>query len=761
MTHRSRTGTLLGRLLFAALLSVTLLGTTAPLLSQVDPTTSEEGETDERIITGIVLDGDTDEGIAGASIEVVRFDETGKRESLGVGTAADVDGRFRLVLPKGGNGLRISSIGYDPITLRVTDADENLSIRLWSSEPNFEPIIEIAAQRRSRSIEDGCCRVESINEEVQQHAPFSPSPIESLQRYSSCTFGRTINTIDGLGVIGLRGLEPTRFGLLIDGAPLYTGLGTYFGATIVPSHALQTVRIAEGASNGAYGDEAVAGVVALETRLPTEEAEIGGSLNLLGGGPEPDQIDLNLGYTGILGDLGIALFGSFNEHASSSSDDVALLERDYRRASGMAKGNLLVDDRTELVFSLLGGIEERRGAVTQSEIGDLERTIDVGRLDAILSLSRLVGTTGEIRLKGAASLLDVDIAEAATTVDADQRTLFAEGTWSGLLGDHDVTIGLQARTEDLTSTERPDLAYDSRVLSLFAQDVLPIGSRFSALASLRADHHDVAGLLLSPRAALSYALSDDVSMRVMAGQGFKAEGKFDEDYRTLFGSLRWRQEESFDFERSLTLNYDVNWTWIPSTSFGLDGNVNFYITRIDDKFVANPDSLAVGTLLLQNATEPARLLGFEWQTRATFADGWNASLALGIMDYRQRDAGGEYEPVPFAPNINIDGLLGWRNQSIGLVTEAWGSLVGPQNLPTLASQASERSPTYALLNFRAEKELGVFGVFAGVLNILDAKQTETDPLVRIAEGRHDGSIGWGPFEGREFFIGVRLRITEE
>lgn len=737
---------------------VFILGIPIPGALQLSGQSPDAHSDSTRTITGLVVDGETDEPIPGATVQLVHFEAEGVRTSRTVGVPAGAEGTFVLAVPTEGSiGLRISSVGFATTTIRLFPFDTTLRIVLWPEEPDFTPVVEITSTRRSRSVEDGCCRVESINEEVQQHAPFNASPIESLRRYSSCTFGRTINTIDGLGVISLRGLEPTRLGMLYDGASLYTGLGTFFGATFVPSHALQTIRIAEGASNGAYGHGAVAGVVGLETRTPTEEAELTGSINLLGGELEPDQIDANLGYTGLLGDVGLALFGSYNEHRVTTVDEVARLERDYRRGSVLAKGNVLLDNRTELIASVLGGIEERRGEVSQTETGTMERSLDAGRIDGLLSISRLVGDEAEIRAKGAASVVELDVDDDTRTSTITQRTLFGEGVWTGFVGDHDLEFGLQARNEEVSSEERSDLAYTSTILSAYGQNVVGITDRLSALGSLRLDHHDLAGILLSPRAAVSYALGDNVSMRLMAGQGLKAEGLFDEDYRTIVGPLIWHRNDDIDFERSMTINYDVTWSWTPSASFGANGNVNVYRTQIDNKFVADPDSLAAGTLFLRNAEEPGRLLGLEVQTRATIAGGWNASVALGLIDYRQQNTDGEYEAIPFAPSLNIDALLGWRSDDLGLVFETWSSYVGPQQLPRIDGRDDE-SPSYTLVNLRLEKELGPIAIFAGLLNLLDAEQTETDPLVRITENGPDGSFGWGPAEGREFFAGVRWLV---
>ena len=138
-------------------------------------------------------------------------------------------------------------------------------------------------------------------------------------------------------------------------------------------------------------------------------------------------------------------------------------------------------------------------------------------------------------------------------------------------------------------------------------------------------------------------------------------------------------------------------------------------------------------------------------------EGWSTSLALSLIDYQLRNSTGTYHPIPLSPSINIDGAITWQNRSLGLTTEVWGSLIGPQDLP-FEINGKTTSPTYGLVNLRLEKDLGSFALFTGMLNALNAQQNESTPLVLTTGAIPDGSIGWGPTEGREFFVGARMRL---
>lgn len=70
------------------------------------------------------------------------------------------------------------------------------------------------------------------------------------------------------------------------------------------------------------------------------------------------------------------------------------------------------------------------------------------------------------------------------------------------------------------------------------------------------------------------------------------------------------------------------------------------------------------------------------------------------------------------------------------------------------------SRPYLILGFLAERRIGRARVFLNAENLLDARQTRTDPLLlpaRAPEGRWT-TDAWAPLEGRTFNAGVRLEF---
>jgi outer membrane receptor for ferrienterochelin and colicins len=699
----------------------------------------------QRIIIGHIVDEATHEPLSGASVRLLRVDST-VLVPTNTGAVAGADGTFRIVVADTGRvGLEITMLGYGTHRLEVTSA-EPLDIHLAQQAHESDGVV-VRAARRTRSVEDACCRVESIREEVQQHAPFSPTAVDVLRRYSSCTSTRISCALDGSQSVRLRGLEPTYISVLVDGLPAISGLGTFYGLGLIPSHALQTIRISEGASSAAAGNGAVSGVVDLQTRVPTEETEIVASGNLAGE-LTPEERDVNLSATGMLGDYGYALFASLNNHRR----DDGLVPGEYDRISALLKLNRMIGDATEVTWSALAGGDNRVGR--SPYLGEYEERVAQRRVDLSMGVAHTFDDESELTLRTLGSFTDIDGSYGTSWLDATQRILYASAVHLREIGDHTLIVGLEGRDDRLRADGAP-IDYTSSVVSGYVQDELYLSDEWALLGSLRYDQHSTAGGIVSPRASIRFEPEANTTMRLMAGSGFKAQAHFDEEeHRALHGGYRWSRNDAFRPERSFTVNYDVSHSFMIGESFGVDANFNAYHTMITGKAVPALDSAALGVLYMVNSGEPARLRGIEVQLRPSFGTHWSGSLAFSLIDYTMRGPDGVYRSMPLASPLSIDASLMYHDDESGLTVESWASHIGAVQLDHVGEFNSD---PYTLVNLRVERSFGPVSLYVGVLNLLDAQQDGR--FVFGQENAYHADGIWGPLEGREAFAGATFRTT--
>lgn len=707
-----------------------------------------------RTVHGVVLSDEGGEPLAGATVRAFTSPEDTTLSEFGAIT--DAEGAFGFDVPYGGTvALRVTFVGYATQRAEFAADEENVLI-LMQRRDATAATVSVTAAKRTRSVEDACCRVESIRDEVQQHAPFAPSASDALARYSSCTSARISCSIGRTASTRLRGLEPTYAAVLLDGMPSFTGLATFYGLGIVPAHALQTIRISEGASSAAYGNGAVSGVVNLETRPPTEASEFSASAALQSGEDRtPGAADINVAYTGLVGDIGIAAFGSLGDHR----DIDAGVGARARRASALLKGNVLIGDATELTVTGLYGRLANEGTFEPGESAEpYAESITLDRADVAIHAAHSLSPDAELNFNAMASGTWATSSFGRQPIDATQRGGYTELSCAAAIGDQQIRGGLSLHADRLTENGGLGIGYSRTTFGAYLQDEFRFSEQWSLLGSLRLDEHSIAGTQISPRGSIRFAPLPSMTMRLMAGVGFKADALFNEDHRTLHGTWRWRENPTFGFERSVTFNYDISYRFLIGDAAGIDANFNAYATTIRGKAVPQQDSLALGTLYYVNSPNPARLRGIELQLRPTFGTEWSGSLALALIDYAMADSAGTYRPMPLAPRANVDFSVMYHNEQAGGTAEIWGSVVGRQYLPVNPS-GLERSAMYTVINARYEQQIGAVAVFAGVFNMLDARQSRTMGLAFGSEpGGADGSIVWGPLEGREAFIGARLTL---
>ncbi|MCK4590959.1 MAG: TonB-dependent receptor, partial [Candidatus Latescibacteria bacterium] len=72
-------------------------------------------------------------------------------------------------------------------------------------------------------------------------------------------------------IVRMQGLESGHVQVLIDGQPIYSGLAGVYGLQQVPTANIERIEVVKGAGSALYGSSAIAGVINIITKRPTEE----------------------------------------------------------------------------------------------------------------------------------------------------------------------------------------------------------------------------------------------------------------------------------------------------------------------------------------------------------------------------------------------------------------------------------------------------------------------------------------------------------
>jgi outer membrane receptor for ferrienterochelin and colicins len=724
-------------------------------------------------IVGKVYDGTSKDAIISARIT---FDPEFLHDSVrtkvkGKGAKSQEDGSFSLAAPDTGTFvLEIKQPGYDVgyVEFQAKISHSDTLIAYLEREQN--DAVVVTAQATSRTVEDLCCRVEELNAELTRVAAFTPDMQQVMSRYSTCTSYHINCTLDHSQSVRLRGLSNSSTLMLIDGAPLFSAITSQYGIQMIPALATANARIIEGASTTVYGNNALAGVLSFDLKQPTGTRELFLQSNLASGISEQLEgaYDLNVGYRDATENLGVAAVVSYNSHPMESiTNAFEGGAPGLKRYSGYLTAEHMSSGGTKLRATVLGGRDGRLLSLEQGDKSNLQE-VKTEALNAIIKLDNPLSDLSQLTLTGGLSVASHNVAATGTDFSLSPLSLrsnvmYFQGLYTLGAGDHYITSGVELRPERAYGTlggERStpdDLIYSFNTISAFAEDQIALGETWTLLAGARLDRHSTAGFAVSPRASLSWRPDDEWRMRLMLGQGVKGQALVDEDHRIMHRQFAYQYNDDFDFEKARTINYDFSYTYTIGEEIGGQVNFNTYYTLISGRATPSLDSLTSGKIFFVNSPEPTRLMGIEIQTRPSFNENWSGSLAFSVINVTSVNEAGVRERVALSPTINADASIMYNSDPTAFAMELWGSLIGKQRLPENPFGVST-SPVLGILNLRAQKKLGIFTLHAGILNILDSKQTNTMPVAYSSNGSIVSNLGFAPMEGREAFAGFRIDL---
>lgn len=215
----------------------------------------------EKKITGAIKDAVTGEGISGASITV--------KDKL-TGTVSDAKGNFslslnRIKLPV---TLIISATGFGNEEIKVTDAQENISITLQQKHGMLNEVV-FAASRVNESILRSPVSIEKMNQKTIRENP-SLSFYDGLQNLKGVDAVTSSLTYKQINTRGFNNTGNQRFLQLVDGVDNQTpglnfSVGNQFGTSDID---IESVEVIPGAASALYGPIAFNGVLMMQTKNP-------------------------------------------------------------------------------------------------------------------------------------------------------------------------------------------------------------------------------------------------------------------------------------------------------------------------------------------------------------------------------------------------------------------------------------------------------------------------------------------------------------
>ena len=469
-----------------------------------------------------------------------------------LGASSDEKGAFIITaVPPGKYDFEARMIGYES-EIRQIEIIPSKTIRLeLSLEPTvlIQPNVVVTASKRSQRIEDAPTTVDVI-------------ALEEIRMRNAATLDEVLQNTSGLrvidGQIDLRGSTGfnwsagSRVLLMVDGHPMINGDSGGINWDFIPPEEVERVEVVKGAGSALYGSNAMAGMVNIITRDPSETPKSRIRLsygvydepayenwrwspNFLGTQIRDGNLDLKnllsfkavdfshsrqIGNVGLLGFVSRRTSTGYHENGDLSRWN-AMLKSTIKftpQQNLMITGNYGINDHGDFLqwetqSSPLTVPPEEKGNSVWYEKGNCYATYRAA-VNEHLAYS-LKGNWYRTHWKNKF----YDNHDFAMT-----DRLGAEGQMDLLFGQHTLTCGTEvvgnfARSSIYSNQQMRDFA-------LYGEDTWQFMSRFTFILGLRYDYHQVISVSsdqqLSPRTGLVWNPGRGTAMRVSLGRGFRA-----------------------------------------------------------------------------------------------------------------------------------------------------------------------------------------------------------------------------------------------
>lgn len=608
--------------------------------------------------------------------------------------------------------------------------------------PAHEETVVVEATRTSKRLEDVPVRVEVLErEEIEEKMLMTPGDIVMMLNEMGGLRVQATSPSLGAATVRVHGLPGRYTQFLVDGLPLFGEQPAGLGLLQTPPMDIGRVEVIKGVASALYGSSALAGVVNLVSRRPSDAHEAEILLNHT----TRDGSDALLWLSGPLtSGFGYSFIGGGHRQTRQdvNGDEWSDLPK-YGRVT--ARPRVFWSNEAGASWMVTASLvdETRRGGGLVPSGASYVESLETSRTDG--------GFSGRWPVRGTIVTARASISRAnhrhefGDNIEEDlHHTRFGEVAVIGGVGRHAFAAGAAWQSNRYESAIA-DANYTVRAPAVFGQHDFMISPLASISTSARIERLGPHGLALSPRFSALYR-PGAWTFRASAGAGRAAPGPLTEDTEAI-GFSRVTISPDLAPEKGLSATVDI----VRSFAYGSLGVTGFG-ARVSDPLALEERG---DRLVLRNAAGPIRTRGIELLAR--LQRGPFAFTASHVELDATEAAGAERVRMPLQPKRS-SGIVGmWEEEDRGRAgVELY--YTGRQRLDDDPFLGESRP--YVIVGALVEWNVGRSRVFLNAENLGNTRLHDHSRFVRPSRGI-DGRWtvdAWAPLEGRTINGGVRIRL---
>lgn len=707
-----------------------------------------------------------------------------------IATTTGDNGVFMIDRATGVDKLIISFVGYRTDTVSVTD-QKSVKVTLVSNQVLEEVTIE--GRRASTRMDVTNPINTSVMTEKELFKAACCNLSESFETNPSVDVAFT-DAITGTRQIQMLGLSGSNTLISIENMPGVRGLASSQGIQFIPGTWINSIQVTKGVGSVVNGFESIAGQINVEMKKPEESEKlfVNGYIN------QSARSELNVNYTAHTGEKWATTFllhGSTRPLEMDENDDSFL---DFPTGSQINFINRWVYNSGTGWLGQVGVkvlTDGKQGG--QTDFNAEEDKFTTNRYGFEINTSRYelwakIGyqfknkpyQSAGLQLSGLTH--DHESYYGFNVHNADEQSFYSNLIYQSIIGNtsHKFKTGVSFLYDDFDETVQIQNGIEyageltSDAVSFDRTEIVPGAffeysyddlTKFSLIAGVRIDQHNLFGTIFTPRLHLKYDLTPTTSLRASAGRGTRVANVFSENTGIL-ASARSIVFDNLQSSKAYGFKPDEAWNYGLSLSqdFTLDYRtgsvqVDFFYTDFKNQMVLD----------LDNTAREARFMGLDGRSYSQSLQvqldyelfrRFDVRLAYRWLNVKTRYREGLLEK-PLIPGNRAFANFAYETKSRWKFdyTVQW---IGKQRLPDTSenlpeNQRGEYSDDYIMMNAQITKDLGAkWSIYLGVENITDFKLD--DPIVAANDpfgSNFDTSMVWGPIFGRMAYAGFRFRIN--
>jgi outer membrane receptor for ferrienterochelin and colicins len=648
------------------------------------------------------------------------------------GAATDTIGLVTLTnIPDGKQIIRFSYVGYetktDTLSFPLTETMTILLQTAGNGDGDELSEVVIGATRSSRTIANIPTRVEVISgDELDEKGNMKPGDIRMMLAESTGIQTQQTSATSGNSSIRIQGLDGKYTQIIRDGFPLYSGFSGGLGLLQIAPLDLKQVEVIKGSSSTLYGGGAIAGLVNLVSKTPTDERHFDFLLN----GTSALGLDASAFYSQKFSKIGITTYAAYNHGTAYDPSSIGLsaIPR-FNRYTLNPKLFFYLNDKNTLIAGINSTIENRIGGDMQylEGNGNAQHSYfeenKTGRYSSQLEFDHKLGDKEKLTVKNSVSYFDRSISLPTYRFSGVQVSSYSEANYAYNSDKTDWVAGLNYLTENFNEDHNssfPLRSYNYNTIGAFVQNTWNATEKFTLESGLRGDYHNAYGFFVLPRISGLYKINSHFTTRLGGGLGYKAPTVFTEDAERIgFRNVLPIDVPNTKAERSYGANYDITYkTGLFNNKVTFSINQLFFYTRIDNPILLT--SLSNGNLQYLQPGGDLNTKGMETNVKLTYN---NFKLFLGytLADVMQH-TGNTVTTYPLVSRHRLNNVLVYEVENklkIGLE----GYYYSPQQL-----NDGTTGRGYWTAGLMAEKIWERFSLFVNFENLTNTRQTKFGPI---------------------------------